>query len=91
MGAGAPGLSSALDGEAPDVEVMDVEVMDVDALDAVETGARAALSGRVSGSILGSVVTTSGCSDVGGAEGDGVVRALSFSARARLRSRYRAC
>ena len=38
MGAGAPGLSSALDGEAPDVEVMDV-----DALDAVETGARAAL------------------------------------------------
>ncbi len=86
MGAGAPGLSSALDGEAPDVEVMDV-----DALDAVETGARAALSGRVSGSMLGSVVTTSGCSDLGGAEGDGVVRALSFSARARLRSRYRAC
>ena len=87
MGAGVPGLSSELDGEAPVVEVLDV----VDALDAVETGARAALSGRVSGSMLGSVVTTSGCSDLGGAEGDGEVRALSFSARARLRSRYRAC
>ena len=86
MGAGAPGLSSELDREAPDVEVLDV-----DSLDAVETGARAALSGRVSGSMLGSVVTTSGCSDLGGAEGDGEVRALSFSARARLRSRYRAC
>ena len=76
IGAGAAGPASELEGEAPDGTVI---------------GAIAALSGSVSGSRLGSVATVSGSASdsvaFGGAEGEGMARALSFSVRARLRSR----